>query len=133
MSGVTDRRETRLNLSAIRVNRGLSLHDIAEQTKIGTRYLEAIETERFEWLPGLVYSTSYIRQYAKAIDYDPEAILTLYEEMIGAPDTRDQRDETSIGRRCWSAITAGSCEWLLLQYAEIDRKYRVDGPSKRAQ
>src|SRR5690242_11998921 len=93
MSGVTDRRETRLNLSAIRANRGLSLHEIAEQTKIGTRYLEAIEAERFEWLPGLVYSTSYIRQYAKAIDYDPEAILTLYDEMIGAPDTRDQRDE----------------------------------------
>jgi transcriptional regulator with XRE-family HTH domain len=154
MNGVADRRETRLNLSATRTNRGLSLHEIAERTKIGTRYLEAIEAEEFGGLPGLVYSTSYIRQYARAIDYDEEAILALYNEAIREPETTDAVPERHLGSRCWHAITnalrlspsptvasetplrqslSGSSEWLLLQYAEIDRKYRIGGPTKPAQ
>ena len=73
-------RGPRLNLAAIRRNRGLSLDDIAGATKISIRYLRAIEDERFDILPGLIYSTSYIRQYAKAIDYDPGVILAAFNQ-----------------------------------------------------
>ena len=67
-----------LGLSAIRRNRGISLEQIADSTKIGIRSLEAIERGDFAKLPGGIYNTSYIRQYAKAIDYDESAILALY-------------------------------------------------------
>ena len=59
-----------LGLSTIRRNRGISLEQIAESTKIGIRSLEAIEQGDFRKLPGGIYNTSYIRQYARAIDYD---------------------------------------------------------------
>ena len=67
-----------LGLATIRRNRGISLQQIAESTKISVRSLEAIERGDFRKLPGGIYNTSYIRQYAKAIDYDESAILAVY-------------------------------------------------------
>jgi cytoskeletal protein RodZ len=64
-----------LGLAAIRRNRGITLQQIAQTTKIGVRWLEAIERGEFQKLPGGIYRTSYIRQYARAIDYDEDAII----------------------------------------------------------
>jgi len=71
-----------LGLAAIRQNRGISLEQIAASTKIGVRSLEAIERGESHKLPGGIYSTSYIRQYARAIDYDEGAILAIYERTM---------------------------------------------------
>jgi cytoskeletal protein RodZ len=67
-----------LELATIRKNRGITLEQIANATKIGVRTLEAIERGEFRKLPGGIYDTSYIRQYARAIDYDEDAILSVY-------------------------------------------------------
>jgi cytoskeletal protein RodZ len=75
-----------LELATIRRNRGISLEQIADSTKISIRSLEAIERGDFRKLPGGIYNTSYIRQYARAIDYDEAAILAFYDrEMNAAP------------------------------------------------
>jgi len=71
-----------LGLATIRRNRGVSLQQIAEATKIGVRSLEAIERGDFRKLPGGIYTTSYIRQYARAIDYDEDTILAYYRRQI---------------------------------------------------
>jgi len=77
-----------LGLSTIRHNRGISLEQIAESTKIGVRTLEAIEQGDFRKLPGGIYNTSYIRQYARAIDYDESVLLAFYmREMARADST----------------------------------------------
>ena len=76
-----------LGLSTIRRNRGISLEQIAESTKIGVRSLEAIERGEFHKLPGGIYNTSYIRQYARAIDYDESAILAVYHEKVESAET----------------------------------------------
>ncbi len=67
-----------LSLSTIRKNRGITLQQIAESTKISIRSLEAIEQGEFRKLPGGIYNTSYIRQYARAIDFDESVILAAY-------------------------------------------------------
>ena len=72
-----------LGLAEIRRNRGISLQQIAEVTKIGVRTLEAIEQGDFERLPGGIYNTSYIRQYARAIDYDESVLLAFYHQQTG--------------------------------------------------
>src|ERR1041384_7846429 len=71
-----------LGLSTIRRNRGISLQQIAESTKISIRSLEAIEQGEFGKLPGGIYNTSYIRQYARAIDYDESALLAVYHRQM---------------------------------------------------
>ena len=75
-----------LGLATIRRNRGISLEQIAAATKIGVRSLEAIERGEFKKLPGGIYNTNYIRQYARAIDYDEVAILAEYHRQTGASE-----------------------------------------------
>jgi cytoskeletal protein RodZ len=85
-----------LGLTTIRENRGISLEQISSSTKIGVRALEAIERGDFGKLPGGIYSTSYIRQYARAIDYDEGAILALYDQAMarnGANASRSDNDD----------------------------------------
>jgi len=75
-----------LGLATIRRNRGISLQQIAESTKISIRSLEAIERGDFRKLPGGIYTTSYLRQYARAIDYDEADLLAAYDRCIGTPE-----------------------------------------------
>jgi cytoskeletal protein RodZ len=72
-----------LGLATIRRNRGISLEQIAESTKISVRSLDAIERGEFRKLPGGIYATSYLRQYAQAIDYDEAELLAAYYRAIG--------------------------------------------------
>ena len=84
-----------LGLATIRRNRGISLQQIAESTKISVRSLEAIERGEFRKLPGGIYNTSYIRQYARAIDYDETAILAVYDREMRPSESRLETSKTS--------------------------------------
>jgi hypothetical protein len=75
----------RLELAWSRKKAGVSLGDIAEETKISLRFLRAIEDEEFEKLPGGIFSTSYLRQYAMAIGYDEAELLAHYNRKMNPP------------------------------------------------
>jgi cytoskeletal protein RodZ len=75
--------ESVLGLATIRRNRGISLEQIADSTKINIRSLKAIELGDFSKLPGGIYNTSYIRQYARAIDFDEAELLAFYRRRMG--------------------------------------------------
>jgi cytoskeletal protein RodZ len=80
-----------LSLSTIRKNRGITLQQIAESTKISVRSLEAIEQGEFRKLPGGIYNTSYIRQYARAIDFDESVILAAYQREFASDNPQPER------------------------------------------
>ena|SRR5579872_251573 len=81
---IMNENETILGLKSIRRNRGITLEQIATATKISVRSLEAIECGDFSKLPGGIYNTSYIRQYARAIDYDESTLLAFYRAHMPA-------------------------------------------------
>ena len=58
--------------------RHISLDQVAERTKINRRYLEAIEEERYEHLPGEAFVRGFIRSYAQSVGLDPEDTLLIY-------------------------------------------------------
>jgi cytoskeletal protein RodZ len=78
---------TVLGLTTIRRNRGISLEQIANSTKISIRALEAIEQGDFRKLPGGIYNTNYIKQYARAIDYDESTLLAFYHREMARTTT----------------------------------------------
>jgi cytoskeletal protein RodZ len=82
LSSPSDRR---LDLARVRKRAGISLEDIAEETKISLRFLRAIEEEDFQKLPGGIFSTSYLRQYATAIGYDEAELLAHYDLKMNPP------------------------------------------------
>ena len=55
--------------------RGVSLDDIAEGTKIGTRLLRDLEEEQFELLPGEIFNKGFVRAYAKYLGLNEEEAL----------------------------------------------------------
>ena len=71
-----------MDLARFRKQEGISLEEIAAQTKISLRFLQAIESEEFEKLPGGIFSTSYLKQYASAIGYDEAELLAHYHRKM---------------------------------------------------
>ena len=58
-----------------RTKQKLTLEVISEQLKIRKIFLQAIENEQFDELPGGVYTIGFIRSYAKYLNLDQEAII----------------------------------------------------------
>ena len=71
-----------LNLASFRQKKTISLEQIAEATKISIRFLRAIEDEEFEKLPGGIFNTSYLRQYAAAVGFDETKLLNYYNRRV---------------------------------------------------
>ena len=56
--------------------RGITLEEIAEATKIGSRSLRALETEDFDKLPGGIFNKGFVRSYARYLGIDTEQAVT---------------------------------------------------------
>lgn len=73
-------------LKDARMQKGLSLEDVQEMTKIRKRYLEAIEQGDFKVLPGSFYVRAFIKTYAEAVDLDPELLLQNHPKDVPAAE-----------------------------------------------
>lgn len=59
-------------LKQARQHRGVSLRDIATETKISVVALEALERNDYSRLPGGIFSRAFVRAYAIAVSVEPE-------------------------------------------------------------
>lgn len=55
-----------------RESRGIALESITNATKVGSRYLVALETGHFRILPGGVLNKGIVRSYARVVGLDEE-------------------------------------------------------------
>jgi len=58
--------------------REVSLQEISEATKISMKFLQAIEENQFDLLPGGVFNVGFIRAYAKYIGVDDDEMVNNY-------------------------------------------------------
>ena len=63
--------------------RGVSLDEIAMATRIGTRFLEAMERDRWEQLPGGVFNRGFVRAVARFLGLDEENLVAEYALAVG--------------------------------------------------
>jgi cytoskeleton protein RodZ len=77
------------SVASIRQTSGISLEEIARNTKLRVTTLKAIEDANFDVLPGGIYNISYIRQYARAIGADEGALVKMYRALC--PDDNQSR------------------------------------------
>ena len=63
--------------------REISLRQVSEATKIALRYLEALEENRFDALPGVLFNKGFIRAYSAYIGLDGEAMVDSYLQEMG--------------------------------------------------
>jgi cytoskeletal protein RodZ len=62
--------------------RGVSLADIAAETRIGLRFLQALEDEEFDLFPGKFYIHYYIKNYLHACGADETAFFNTYRQYL---------------------------------------------------
>jgi len=72
-------------LRQAREARNITLQEIADTTKIGTRALQALEWERFDQLPGGIFNKGFVRSYARCVGLDEEETVAAYMEAAKVP------------------------------------------------
>jgi len=72
-------------LRQAREERGISVSEVAEQTRISPLYIKAIENDDYKPLPGGIFNKGFVRSYARYVGFDEEEALRDYAELIGAP------------------------------------------------
>jgi hypothetical protein len=70
-------------LKRLREARGISLRQIALTSKIGLRFLEYIEEDRFSYLPPPVYLRGFLHEYARVVGLDGRLVAESYIARIG--------------------------------------------------
>jgi flagellar biosynthesis protein FlhG len=90
-------------LRQVREALGIELREIAERTKIGMAYLDALESEQFGKLPATVYVRGFLGEYARILGLDGRRVVETYLERYraarGATVNEELRDEDSSRRR----------------------------------
>src|SRR5829696_789782 len=71
------------SLRAAREEKGLSLEDIAAQTRIPRRHLESLETSDWERLPAPTYTSGFAKSYASAVGLDRSEIYERLRDEMG--------------------------------------------------
>ena len=70
-----------------RQSRGLAIERIATQLHLKPEIIEALEQDRFDLLPGPVFITGYLRNYARALGLDPAPLIAAYQSHDESRDT----------------------------------------------
>lgn len=72
--------ELGLILQDARENKGLTLEEVQEETRINAKYLEALENGEYATLPSPVHVRGFLRNYARFLDLDPKPLLERYKQ-----------------------------------------------------
>ena len=80
-------------LKNARENKGLSLDEVALETKIQKRYLADLEDENFEDMPGKVYERGFLRTYAEVLGLEEKVVLELHDEIRGEKKAEETDEE----------------------------------------
>jgi len=70
-------------LRAAREEKGLSLEDVARQTRIPIRHLEHIERGEWDAMPAITYSVGFARSYANAVGLDGASVGAELRDQLG--------------------------------------------------
>ena len=95
-------------LRQAREQAGLTLHDVAEQTKIQRWILTAIEEGDLSRVPGGIFIRGYVTSYARAVGLDDERLWAEYraetDTRIVEPEAVETPPEVRSSRPVWTIV-----------------------------
>lgn len=74
-------------LRQAREQRGVSLRDLSERTKVRTSTLRAIEADDWQHLPGGVITRGFLKLYAREVGVDPDGIAERYAALVASAES----------------------------------------------
>ncbi len=73
-------------LQAARIQRGLSLEDVAERMHLSANILEALEENNFEEITAPIFVKGYLRAYARIVSLDEDEMIQQYMDYYSEED-----------------------------------------------
>ncbi|MFC7679537.1 helix-turn-helix domain-containing protein [Paenibacillus sp. GCM10028914] len=98
-------------LREARLQKGMSLDDVQEVTKIRKRYLEAIEAGDYKVLPGSFYVRAFIKTYAEAVGLNPDELLEGHKQDVPKAEP-EATMEPVMQKRATRASSDRNISWL---------------------
>ncbi|MDT8397814.1 MAG: DUF4115 domain-containing protein [Pseudomonadales bacterium] len=86
-------------LKALREDRGIGQGTVAESLHLTVHYVNALENDDYDRLPGRTFIKGYLKSYAKYLKEEPEQILACYEDFVSAVTASEQSEEQEIRAR----------------------------------
>lgn len=91
-------------LRRTREAQGLSISEVASSLKLNARQIEALESSRFDLLPGFAFTRGFLRNYARLLKIDAAPLLAALQSPADeasielAPASNAQGDMPQVGR-----------------------------------
>jgi cytoskeleton protein RodZ len=79
-------------LRQAREERGISISEVAEQTRISPHYLDSIENDDYRTLPGGIFNKGFVKSYAKYVGVDEQEALQDYSRLIASQEGEVSED-----------------------------------------
>lgn len=102
--------------------RGVSLDEIARNTRIGVRLLKAIEEETFDQLPGGIFNKSFVQQYAQYLELDEKQAVRDYLRATAAvretqyPQSASAPPSSIFASKAFLRLALGSAAIVLVAF-----------------
>lgn len=112
-----------------REHRGMSIQDVADETRVRRAYIAAIEDMRLDQLPSRPFTIGYVKAYAELMGFEPGAAIARFKEAspdpdsalrapVGVPQERDPR--LGLIAVAGAVILAAIITWNIAQRAIKD-------------
>jgi cytoskeletal protein RodZ len=102
------------HLKREREMRGVTIQEISTATRISSRFLEALENENWDQLPGGVFNRGFIRSIARFLGLDEETLVAEYAlESNAKPELRTTSHSEQIPRD-WQPLGAAAAILVLV-------------------
>lgn len=86
---------------------GLSLEAVEEETKIRRKYIQALEQEQFQVLPGPIYAKAFLKNYAKFLGIKVEEIMEEYRQQYSDQTVPGETEDPPVEQVRVKAKTKG--------------------------
>ena len=71
-------------LRQAREERGMTISEVAEQTRISASYIESIENDDYRILPGGIFNKGFVKSFARTVGVDEQEALQDYAALVGS-------------------------------------------------
>ncbi len=80
-------------LRQAREEQGITISEVAEQTRISALYLESIENDDYRTLPGGIFNKGFVKSFAKYVGVDENEALQDYARIISSQEGYENSGE----------------------------------------
>lgn len=122
--------------------RGLSREEISAATRIGSRFLEALENEQWERLPGGIFNRGFLRAVARFLGLDEDDLIAQYDvaitehqaqvEASANPPVPQEKAKTSSRRFVVLGLIGAFCGMVLFATSWFGWRWREQSPRQAA-